>query len=369
VSAPPSPAAAGQVADLQREIARLSWVVAVLMDRVEHSIGAAGSDFGLFQTTIVLEERIRERTEQLDAALCENERALDEIRRVHQRLEAAQHQVIQSEKMASIGLLAAGVAHEINNPVGFVNSNLATLGHYVDGLFRLLDAYAQLENQIVDSERRQRLVAVKQEIDLDFLRPDLGALLRESQSGLDRVTQIVKDLKHFSHVDQGEWQAADLNAGLDSTLNVVWNELKYKAEVIKEYAPLPAVECMAGQINQVFMNLLINAAHAIPERGTITLRTTAVGDFVAVAIADTGQGIPPETLPRIFDPFFTTKPVGKGTGLGLSLSFGIVARHGGRIEVDSTPGVGTTFRVWLPVHRQAVGVAENSQTSNPEDRQ
>ncbi|MEW5944004.1 MAG: ATP-binding protein, partial [Pseudomonadota bacterium] len=181
------------------------------------------------------------------------------------------------------------------------------------------------------------------------------ALMSESKEGISRVKQIVQNLKDFSHVGaEDEWQWADLHKGLDSTLNIVWNELKYKAEVVKEYGNLPEVECLPSQLNQVFMNLLVNAGHAIEERGVITIRTGVEGEQVWVEIADTGKGIAPEHLSKIFDPFFTTKPVGKGTGLGLSLSYSIVQKHQGRIEVHSEVGKGAAFRVWLPQRRAAI---------------
>jgi two-component system, NtrC family, sensor kinase len=167
-----------------------------------------------------------------------------------------------------------------------------------------------------------------------------------------RVKQIIQDLKDFSHVDESTWQMADLEKGMDSTLNVVSNEIKYKAEVVKEYAGLSDVECMPSQINQVFMNLLVNAAQAIEEKGIITIRSGMAGDEVWLEVADSGKGIAPEHLNRIFDPFFTTKPIGKGTGLGLSLSYGIVQKHHGRIEATSELGKGTTMRVWLPLRQE-----------------
>ncbi len=282
-----------------------------------------------------LERKVAERTQELTALL--------------KKMEEAQNQIMQSEKMAAIGQLAAGVAHEINNPVGFVNSNLGTLGHYVDQLLRLVDGYATAA-EAAGLQSSPQLAAVRDEADLSFLRQDIVALLGESRDGLDRVKKIVQDLKDFSHVDEAEWQEADLNAGLESTLNVVWNELKYKTDVARDYGELPRVRCVPGQINQVFMNMLLNAAQAIDERGTITVRTAPEGSgFVRVEIADTGRGMPPEVLKHIFEPFFTTKPVGKGTGLGLSLSWDIVKKHGGRIEVDSAPGKGTIFRIVLPV--------------------
>lgn len=270
-----------------------------------------------------------------------------EQRALIRRLHEAQDQLLQSEKMASIGQLAAGVAHEINNPVGFVNSNLGTLQKYVQQLLELLDTYEQAE-LLLDDATLSKIQLARQQADIEFLKQDVLALVQESHQGLTRVMQIVQDLKDFSHVDEGEWQLVDLHQGLDSTLNIVNNELKYKAQVIKEYGQLPLTECIGPQLNQVFMNLLVNAAHAMEQHGVITIRTGAEQDWVWVEISDTGKGITPEHLKRIFDPFFTTKPVGAGTGLGLSMSYGIVEKHGGRIEVHSEVGEGATFRLWLP---------------------
>jgi two-component system NtrC family sensor kinase len=315
---------------------------------------------------------VRERTGELQAANRAMQAEIGERRRVqvaleHERseqqalirkLEDAHLQLTQSEKMASIGQLAAGVAHEINNPIGFVGSNLGTLDGYARDLLELLDAYAAADPLLVaQPELRERIAAIRQRADLDYLRADLPTLIRESRDGIGRVRKIVQDLKDFSRVGETRWQLADLHQGLDSTLNVVWNELKYKAEVVRDYGTLPLVECLPGQINQVFMNLLVNAAQALDQRGTITLRTRADAEVVTVAVADTGSGIPTEIRARIFEPFFTTKPVGKGTGLGLSISFGIVQRHGGEITVDSVVGQGTTFAVRLPVRQAPAGAA------------
>ncbi|CAN7457328.1 ATP-binding protein [Pseudoduganella sp. LjRoot289] len=266
------------------------------------------------------------------------------------KLREAHEQLLQSEKMASIGQLAAGIAHEINNPVGFVNSNMGTLQNYVTTLFGVVDAYEQiLSSPSAPAPVQARIAAIRDEADLEFLREDVTALVKESMDGLKRVKDIVQALKDFSHVGETEWQVADLHHGLDSTLNIVSNEIKYKCTVEKQYGALPQIECLASQLNQVFMNLLVNAGHAIKERGTITLRTGAENGWVWVEVGDTGCGIPQENLNRIFEPFFTTKPVGSGTGLGLSLSYGIVAKHGGRIEVASELGKGTRFTVRLPV--------------------
>lgn len=275
----------------------------------------------------------------------------DEQRSLIARLEQTQQQLLQSEKMAAIGQLAAGVAHEINNPTGYVLSNLATLQRYLEDVVKLLNAYEQCETSLDGQagEWLQQILALKKSLDIDYIKSDVVDLLRESSEGMNRVRKIVQDLKDFSHPDSGEWQWADLRANIESTLNVVWNELKYRTEVVKEFGDTPLVYCIPSQINQVTMNLLTNAVQAIPERGTITIRTGCTDDEAWFSISDTGSGISPEHLQRIFDPFFTTKPVGKGTGLGLSLSFGIVQRHGGRIDVDSEPGKGTTFRVWLPL--------------------
>ncbi|MCW8884974.1 MAG: ATP-binding protein [Motiliproteus sp.] len=310
-----------------------------------------------------MEQMVEERTAALSNTLIQMEKEIDERILAQEKvekekaeqklligkLEEAQNQLLQSEKMAAIGQLAAGVAHEINNPVGYINSNLGTLRQYLEDLKKVLSAYDELElNPAAVSDILKKINALKDEVDFEFLSDDLDNLLDESVEGVDRVRKIVKDLKDFSHVDRGEWVIADIHTCLDSTLNVVWNELKYKAEVVKEYGDLPEVTCLASQLNQVFMNLLVNAAHAIKDRGQITIRTGTENDGIWVEIEDDGCGISEEQQKRIFEPFFTTKPVGKGTGLGLSLSYGIIEKHKGSIVLDSEPGRGTRFRVWIP---------------------
>ncbi|HEX5364536.1 MAG TPA: PAS domain S-box protein [Gallionella sp.] len=271
----------------------------------------------------------------------------------NKQLEQTQKQLLQSEKMAAVGLLAAGVAHEINNPVGYVNSNLGTLEKYLADIFVDIDKYEAAEAVMAgDNLTLDEVRQLKARIDLAYLREDIKALLAESHQGLERVKKIVLDLKEFSHSDaQDQWVWADVHHGLDTTLSVVWNELKYKCEVVKEYGDLPKIYCLPSQLNQVFMNLLVNAAQAIEVRGKITLRTGLEGDRIWVEVSDTGHGISPEHIPRLFDPFFTTKPVGQGTGLGLSVSYNIVEKHHGSFEVHSEIGRGTTFRVWLPVQQ------------------
>ena len=266
------------------------------------------------------------------------------------RLSEAHEQLLQSEKMASIGQLAAGVAHEINNPIGFVNSNMGTLRHYVGTLLNVVDAYGEAVHKAAPgSALEAQIDAINREADLGYLKDDIADLVSESMDGLKRVKDIVQALKDFSHVGQNDWQYADVHAGLDTTLNIVANEIKYKATVEKHYGKLPEIKCLASQLNQVFMNLLVNAAQAIKNKGVITIATGSSDGWVWVKISDNGCGIKQENLKRIFEPFFTTKPVGSGTGLGLSLSYSIVNKHGGRIDVASKPDVGTVFTIKLPV--------------------
>lgn len=304
-----------------------------------------------------LEITVTQRTRELRDEIVDRKRVQVDLeleqaeqRILIKRLEETHVQLLQAEKMASVGQLAAGVAHEINNPIGFVNSNLGALRKYTDNLLQMINAYQKVEHKLpVDDALVDQLLALKSDLDLDYLTTDIGDLIEESLEGVGRVKRIVQDLKDFSRASTEEHEKVDLHQGLESTLNVVRNEIKYKAEVVKEYGDIPPVDCIAPQINQVILNQLVNAAQAIEKSGTITIRTGRSGDQVYVEISDTGAGISEEILTKIFDPFFTTKPVGTGTGLGLSLSFGIIKRHGGLIEVESTPGEGSTFRTWLPI--------------------
>ena len=288
-----------------------------------------------------------------DGARSDDEQALQlRHEELNVRFNAAQEQLLQSEKLASIGQLAAGVAHEINNPIGYVHSNLGSLQEYVGNLFALIDVYERALRSADPHAMRSEIDATRERLDVDFISRDLPQLLTESRQGIERVTAIVRDLRDFSRSDREHaWRLADLHAGLDSTINIVWNELRYKAKLEKHYGTLPMIECLQSELNQVFMNLLLNAGQAIDGEGVITVRTGHEPGQVWVEIGDTGSGIAPEMLQRIFDPFFTTKAVGKGTGLGLSISYGIVAKHHGRIEVDSAPQAGSRFRVILPVRQ------------------
>ncbi|HZV67385.1 MAG TPA: ATP-binding protein [Telluria sp.] len=312
-------------------------------DNLEHLVEQRTAQLG--EANERLEHDISQR-QQAEAELRQRNIELTEL---NARLSMAQEQLVQSEKLASIGQLAAGVAHEINNPIGYIFSNFGTLQTYLDQLFEMLAAYQDAEPALGPAAAALR--AKREALGIDFLREDIPVLMGESKEGIVRVRHIVQDLKDFSRVDANqEWVWANLHTGIDSTLNIVSNEVKYKADVVKDYGAIPDIECLPSQINQVIMNLVVNAAHAIGDkRGKITVRTGGDGEQVWIEVADSGSGIAPEHMNRIFDPFFTTKPVGKGTGLGLSLAYGIVQKHSGRIEVDSELGRGTTFRIVLPV--------------------
>ena len=279
-----------------------------------------------------------------------------ELVTANQALATTHQQLLQTEKLASIGQLAAGVAHEINNPVGFVSANLSTLRQYVGSLLTLLDTCEQTLNAALpaDCEALQACAAARRVADVDFVREDIVALLDESCEGLDRVRKIVQDLRDFSRAGSDDtWQSASLERGLEATANIALTDMKHRVTLVRDYAGIAPIECLPSQLNQVFLNLIVNAGQAIAERGTITLRTGQDADGVWVEVADTGCGIPDDHLGRLFDPFFTTKPVGQGTGLGLALSYGIVEKHGGRITVNSVPGEGATFRVSIPFERPA----------------
>lgn len=280
---------------------------------------------------------------------------VDNLQALNEQLTEAKDQLVQSEKLVSIGQLAAGIAHEINNPVGFVMSNIASIGAHVDTLKAMLNAYRELEAAVHSRDGHATMTAatnaaaLREREDVDFVLVDAAEIISESTEGMLRVKEIVEGLKAFARTDSGEFEPADVNAILDLTVKMVWNELKYKCEIERDYDALPTIVCSSGKLSQVFTNLLVNAGHAIEGRGTIGIVTRDRGDFVEVRISDTGKGIPAEVINDIFNPFFTTKPVGEGTGLGLSIGYGIVKDHHGRITVDSTPGKGTTFTIKLPI--------------------
>ena len=303
----------------------------------------------------MLEELQREMAErqQAEDALRQSKEALEEA---HHRLQEHQTLMLQSEKMASIGQLAAGIAHELNNPIAFIFSNFSTLEEYVQDLSALLASYRTLEEHSKQGDdaqiaaTRAQIAQQQDDLDLDFLLTDIDALIRESRSGAERARDIVRDLKEFSHVDKDRQTRSNLNANLKSTLHVVHGDLAQKAELITEFGEIPDILCYPRELNQALMGILLNAAQAIDGRGKITIRSYQDNGYVCIDIADNGNGMPPEIQKRIFEPFFTTKDVGSGTGMGLSMAYNaIVTLHDGQLLVDSTEGVGTTFTAKLPV--------------------
>jgi len=278
-----------------------------------------------------------------------------ELIKINQELRDTRSQLLQTEKMASIGLLAAGVAHEINNPTGFVSSNLNTVKGYIEDITKTLGEYERILSLCMKKDDQellslaQHVQKVKEEIGIDFLLEDIDNAVNESLEGTKRISEIVGSLSNFAHMDEARLKQANINEGIESILNIVWNELKYKADVIKEYGDLPDLECYPQQLGQVFMNILVNAAQAIEERGKIWIRTYTDDESICVEVKDNGKGMSQEVKERIFDPFFTTKEIGKGTGLGLSMAYGIVKTHKGEIEVESEEGKGTTIRIKLPI--------------------
>lgn len=291
-------------------------------------------------------------------AIAKAQQALQDVnlklnQELHER-KILESQLVQSQKMESIGHLAAGVAHEINNPIGFVQSNLHTLSDYVQGFKAALNIYRALQPQIqtLAGEHPEILADLKileAQGNLSFICEDVDDLLAESTEGVRRVSDIVKGLRNFARPGESAFQEVNINECIESTLKISANELKYKCTIEKQFGELPLLKCYPSQLNQVFLNILVNAAQAISEKGIIEIKTAFENDRIMVKISDTGEGISPENLPAVFNPFFTTKPVGQGTGLGLSISYDIIQKHQGSIEVESELGKGATFTISLPV--------------------
>jgi two-component system, NtrC family, sensor kinase len=286
----------------------------------------------------LLQAQLRQRNMDLETRL-------EEIKQM-------QGSLVQSEKMASIGQLTAGIAHEINNPLAFVSSNLNRFAEYFNEVIELLEEWRSAATAMGNSDERARLQdlasAHEADTDLDFLKTDFSTLMGHTIQGTERMRIIVDRMRVFSHISGETFSEIDLNEAIDETLTIVWNEVKYKAAIVKEYGDAVSVICNPGELKQVLVNLLVNAAQAIEESGTITLRTCDDGANVVIEVCDTGSGIAPEHQKRIFDPFFTTKPVGKGTGLGLWICATIIAKHGGTLSVRSALAMGSTFVITLP---------------------
>lgn len=311
----------------------------VLCAKLKAMARVAALRHDLFVANQQMENDIQARKEAKE----ELSRRYHELTELHQQLANMQAQIVQTEKLASLGQMAAGVAHEINTPLGFVLSNLGTLSKYFDNLKNALLCYAS--NQSVADQESMRT-----RFDLDFIDEDIPALLSESREGIHRISQIVQNLKEFSQLDSNqEWRSLDLPAALDTAVKLLAGQFGKGMEILKEYRDIPPVKCVPAQINQVLVNLLTNAYQALPEQGgKIVLRTRSASGGVWIEIADNGCGIREDIKSRIFDPFFTTHPVGKGAGLGLSLSYGIMKNHRGRIELESSEGTGSCFRLFFP---------------------
>ncbi|MBA7620049.1 Adaptive-response sensory-kinase SasA [subsurface metagenome] len=335
----------------------------VWVDVQRIKIGSKDMSVGLFID-------ITERKKAEEAA----ELAYKKLEEANMELKQVQSQMVQSEKLASIGELAAGVAHEMNNPVGFVASNFETLENYIKKIQSLLETYGELVKQIETSEKTELLNKAhdidqsRDDMKIDFILGDIQGLLDDSKEGLDRVTNIIQNLRDFSRIDQpGSLDEYNLNDGIGSTLVVARNEIKYDTDIKTDLGELPHISCNSGQINQVFLNILVNAAQAIKsqerdDKGTITIRTYASDDEVVCEISDDGPGIPADKLSKVFDPFFTTKPAGKGTGLGLSVSYDIIVnKHNGKLLSESTVGEGAKFTIKLPINTKIADYKEDGK--------
>jgi signal transduction histidine kinase len=291
-------------------------------------------------------------------------RAGERIIRLEHHLREAQAALIQNEQLASVGRLAAGVAHEINNPISFVVNNIAMLRRDVQTALKMLDAYGEGRDDL--SRAKPELAALvarlEEEMDLAYVRENLGRIFDSTADGLRRIRAIVQNLRDFARLDEAQFKEVDLATALESTLSTLRHELEDKAlRVTTDFQQCPPVACHPGKINQMFFNILLNAVQASAREGLLEVRTRPDGDSaVVVEIEDRGCGISPEHLPRIFEPFFTTKPVGSGTGLGLSVSYGIARDHGGSLEAESRVGQGSLFRIRLPVGRSKIGEKSES---------
>jgi PAS domain S-box-containing protein len=336
--------------DSSLEIFEFSMEMPFGLHQYEARVVPSGSDEGTcvvrnITARKLVEEQRRRQQEELE----------ERVRHATRELESRQAQLIQSEKLASLGQMAASIAHEINNPVGYVSSNVSTLGGYIGVLRRLIELYLRLEEELNPEAREsvagllEQARALREQEHLDELLQDMNDLLSDTQEGTARIREFILDLKTFVREESGTLQQADVNKLLQVTLRMLRHELKHKVQVRLDFGPMPLVSCYPTQLNQVFMNLLLNAAQAIEPRGDIHITTRKEGSEAVVWIRDTGRGMSPETLERLFTPFFTTKPAGEGTGLGLSICYAIISRHKGRIQVDSELGKGTTFVVRLPL--------------------
>ncbi|MBU1996258.1 MAG: PAS domain-containing protein, partial [Candidatus Omnitrophica bacterium] len=316
----------------------------------------------LTESKDILEVKVQERTSELSIAnkhlhykITELEKTKAELERAYKNLKETESQLFQADKLASIGQLAAGVAHEINNPIGFISSNTNVLRDYINTYKKQIEMSRDLQNAIEvgnNDEIRMLLESIRQfdeEENLQFIMKDSDTLIEESKEGLDRVEKIVMDLCSFSRDDKGGIEVVDINENIKIILGVLNNEIMLKCDLVEEFGDIPRIKCNSQKIKQVIMNLVMNAVQSLNEWGTVIIKTSKIDGFVLIEVEDNGCGVPKEELIKIFDPFYTTKEVGKGTGLGLSISYEIIKRHRGEILVESEVGKGTKFIVKLPI--------------------
>ena len=321
--------------------------------QVKTAYGVIGCEHGEIECHFYLDGMRLDLATSYEEALASLLEVNKKLKEANRSLQEQQAQLVHSEKMASVGMLAAGVAHEINNPLMYVDANFTTLVDYLEVIQTMFALYDSLANSITNFDDAMRgpfdqLRELDEQEDISYVMEDTRVLLSQTHEGIERIKSIVIGLKEFSHADSSGYARADLNDVIENTLQLVWNQVKYHCEVVKELCPAAEVMCNKGEVGQVLVNLIMNAAQAIPEKGLIRLTSEKREDEVVVSVADNGVGMAPEQLKKIFNPFYTTKPVGKGTGLGLSISYGIMQRHGGSIEVESAPGKGTRFSLHFP---------------------
>jgi PAS domain S-box-containing protein len=321
--------------------------VSIIRDTEGSFIGFRGISRDVTKRRQMEEELIR-KNKEIDENRKHIQLALERLEKTYEELKASQLKILQQEKMASIGQLAAGVAHELNNPMSFISSNLGTLDKYVHRLIDFIGTQSEIIESFKNKAAVKKIDEKRKELKLDYILEELKVMLKESLDGSDRVKKIVYELNCFSRMDEEEYKEADINECIESAIIIVWNELKYKTTLEKNYGNLPRTKCYARQINQIFVNLLINAVNSIADKGVIKIKTWNKDGSIWMEVSDTGVGIPRQNLIKIFEPFFTTKDAGKGTGLGLSITYEIVQRHKGEIAVKSEVGRGTTFTIRIP---------------------
>jgi len=365
--------------ELLREIATRYPETAVIMvsgvdrpQRVRDALRVGAYDYlikpcELDTLTLSVERALERRSLQRTARIYKDHLESQNVELANRKaeLERLQAQLVHTEKMASLGQLSAGIAHELNNPAGFVYGNMDLLQGYIQQLTKLIDTY---DRASLPEDARVLIGSLKTEIGYERLVGDLNSIISDCREGAQRICDVVKNLRLFSRLDEAALKSIDIHAGIDSTIRLLSSFYSNGRIVLqRDYSDLPPVTCYAGQLNQVWMNLLVNAAQAVRDKGEVTIATKLDGDCVAIAVSDTGIGIPEAQRSRIFDPFFTTKPVGEGTGLGLSISYGIVERHGGTIAVVSKVGKGTTFTVRIPIKATESGWKLETTQSSPGD--